>query len=96
MLRHVQVLLFFVDFTSSFHYKNLNPVNTDRSLCFEEAADAVLQLVEEHGVESRAQLQAHQVLDGVVDLHALFVAAHHEREQPVQELTEWCLGVALT
>lgn len=71
-------------------------VKTDRSLCFEEAADAVLELVEEHGVESRAQLQTHQVLDVVADLHALFVAAHHEREQPVQELTEWRLGVALT
>ena len=68
---------------------------TYAALRVEEAADAVLELVEEHGVESGAELQAQQVLDVGADLQALLVVAHHQRQQPVQELAEGSLGDAV-
>ena len=81
--------------TEPFH-RPAFPLGTHRPLRLEEPADAVLELVEEHGVEGGAQIQAHQVLDVVADLQAHpLVVAHHQRKQPVQEAAQRRLGAHL-
>jgi len=62
---------------------------THRPLCVKELADAVPQLVEEHGVERWTQLQAQQVLDvgAHVQTHAV-MATHQQGQQLVQEAAE--------
>ena len=70
--------------------------SSHRPLCVEKAADAVLQFVEEHGVKSWAELQAHQILNIGPDLKTLFLAANHEGQQAVQEAAQGRLRVPLT
>lgn len=62
---------------------------TYRPLRVEEPPNAVPQLVEEHGVEGGAELQAQQVLHVGADVEAdPVVAAHQQGEQPVQEAAD--------
>lgn len=67
-----------------------------RPLRIEESADAVFELVEEHRVQRRTELQPHQVFDVSTDLMALLVTAHHQRQQSVQEPAQGRLRVPLT
>lgn len=50
---------------------------THRSLRVKELADAVPQLVEEHGVEGRAELESQQVLHVGADVEANPLMAAH-------------------
>lgn len=70
--------------------------STYRPLRIEESADAVFELVEEHGVQRRTELQPHQIFDVGADLMALLVTAHHQRQQAVQEPAQGRLRAPLT
>lgn len=62
---------------------------THRSLCFKELANAVPQLVKEHGVECRTKLQSQQVLHISADVEANTVmAAHQQGQESVQEAAD--------
>ena len=62
---------------------------THRPLGVEELADTIPQLVEQHGVEGRTELQPQQVLDvgAHVETNAV-VAAHQQGQEPVQEAAQ--------
>ena len=62
------------------------------SLCVKELANAVPQLVEEHGVESRAELQPQEVFDIGPNMEAYPVMTTHKQgQQPIQEAADGCL-----
>lgn len=66
------------------------------SLRIEELADGVLQFVKQHRVKRRAQLQTHQIFDIGPYLKSHFlVVTDHQGQQPVDELADRSLGVAL-
>lgn len=66
------------------------------SLRIKELADGILEFVEEHRIERRAELQPHQVLDVGADLQPhLLVVADHEGEQAVDEFADRGLHAAL-
>lgn len=68
----------------------MNPTRTThRSLRVKELANTVPQLVEEHGVERRTELQPQQVLHVGADVEAdPVVAAHQQRQESVQEAAD--------
>ena len=65
------------------------PCATHQALRVKEPPDAVLELVEEHGVERRAELQTQQIFDvgPHVQAHPL-VPTHQQRQEAVQEAAQ--------
>lgn len=72
-----------------FHDDNQSHSCTYRSLGVKELANAVPQLVEEHGVEGGTELQSQEVFHVGPDMEAHPVMATHQQgQQPVQEAAD--------
>lgn len=67
-------------------------IRTHRTLSVKELANAVLELVEQHGIQSWTELQSKEILNIGANMEAHpVVATNQQSQQPVQEAAHRCL-----